>query len=301
MEQIRFKRMNTEISMIAEQPNTCWQKEMIRWFTDFERICSRFLTTSSLTTFNKTKPNVPLITHPVLYQVIKQAVFWAEKTDFYFNPFLLKEITQLGYDESFEEGWQKQKEVIKHTQVKENPLLFHETIEAIEKKESVELDLGGIGKGFSADYAAELMKRAHIKRGLVDAGGDMRMWSQEKRWTIGIRHPYDKNRTLFHIRLQNGAVATSSKWYRKWKVNQKWQHHLLNGHTGKPSDTPIIQATVVSTHATEADVLAKLLTIINIDTIDSFLNEKKIEIAYAIITKDGTLRMNEAMRNLIVA
>lgn len=300
MEQIQLKRMNTEISIIAEQKNTNWQKKMIRWFTDFEHICSRFLTTSSLTAFNKTKPNVLLITHPVLYQVIKQAVFWAEKTDFYFNPFLLKEIKQLGYDESFKEGWQKQREIIQYKRVKENPLLFHEKIHAIEKKEPVELDLGGIGKGFSADYAAELMKRANITHGLIDAGGDMHLWSDEKLWTIGIRHPYDKNRTLFYIRLRNGAVATSSKWYRKWQTNHKWQHHLLNGHTGKPSNTPIIQATVVSANATEADVLAKLLTILNIKEIDSFLNKKKIDIAYAIISKDGTLRINEAMRNLIV-
>lgn len=294
-QRLSFTQMNTAIAVLAEHEEEAWQTDVTDWFREFERICSRFLPTSSLTQFNKTEPNIPLIVHPILYDTIQTAVAWANKTDFYFNPFMLKQIEQLGYNESFHEGWKKHGVATKQVTVQQNPLRFHDHIKAIEKRRPVQMDLGGIGKGVSVDQAAQLMKDAAISRGLVDAGGDMCMWSNDAPWKIGIRHPYDKSRTLFSVYIQHGAIATSSKWHRKWQQNEQWQHHLLNGHTGLPSETGVIQATVIARNATTADVLAKLLTILPVEQVQKYDSD----FGYAIIEKDGTLTINKRMRSFI--
>jgi thiamine biosynthesis lipoprotein len=58
-------------------------------------------------------------------------------------------------------------------------------------KDGVRINLGGIGKGYSCDRVAELLRKAGVRSGRVNAGGDTRLiGNREGRpWMIGIRDP----------------------------------------------------------------------------------------------------------------
>jgi FAD:protein FMN transferase len=70
------------------------------------------------------------------------------------------------------------------------------------------IDLGGIAKGYAVDRAIEVLKRNDIKRGIVNAGGDLRVFGAPQ--PIHVRHPKDPARLLFLGELSDTAIASSS-------------------------------------------------------------------------------------------
>src|SRR5439155_22195699 len=76
----------------------------------------------------------------------------------------------------------------------------------------VEIDLGGIAKGFAVEVAAAVLRR-HGLAGLVDAGGNqymVRTPAGKRQWTIGVKDPDASNRLLGAIDLADGSVSTSA-------------------------------------------------------------------------------------------
>lgn len=67
------------------------------------------------------------------------------------------------------------------------------------------LDLGGIAKGYAVDRAVSAMRRAGATRGLVNAGGDLRVFGPQ-RWPLVLR--LGSNTTL-KLQIQNMALAGS--------------------------------------------------------------------------------------------
>ncbi len=77
----------------------------------------------------------------------------------------------------------------------------------------VQLDLGGSAKGWAVDRAVEILQAHGIQAGLVNAGGDLRVFGAPPGalwWSIGIRRPDDPERLLTVLSLRDAAVATSS-------------------------------------------------------------------------------------------
>ena len=124
----------------------------------------------------------------------------------------------------------------------------------------VRFNLGGIGKGYAVESAASWLKQfAGATNGIVDGGGDISVWSNdEKEWKIGISDPFDQDTDIKQITLKNGSIATSNIVYRSWWQGNQKKHHIINGKTGKPVDSEILQATVVTTNCLDAEVSAKL-------------------------------------------
>jgi thiamine biosynthesis lipoprotein len=113
----------------------------------------------------------------------------------------------------------------------------------IELDTGVRLDLGGIGKGYAVDRAAELLAQAGPC--LVNAGGDVAVHGGS--WPVGV----DGAVTL---ELSGGALATSGRDRRRWRRAGRELHHLIDPSTGAPAETDLLRATAV-----EAEVLAKWL------------------------------------------
>jgi thiamine biosynthesis lipoprotein len=119
------------------------------------------------------------------------------------------------------------------------------------------LDLGGIAKGFAVDSAIETLRRSGVKRAIVNAGGDLRVFG-DRSSTICLRHPAQPQLVMDAIRLRNCALATSSPCFTEKKWHGKVVSHLVNTNTRNA----IIGAESVSVKAGEcwlADALTKVV------------------------------------------
>ncbi|NPV14534.1 FAD:protein FMN transferase [candidate division WOR-3 bacterium] len=122
--------------------------------------------------------------------------------------------------------------------------------------EGVNLDLGGIAVGYAVDRAVAIMESLGLIEGLVDAGGDIRVFG-EKVWRIGVQNPRGEG-VVRVLKLKNQAVSTSGDYENFFEVNNKRYCHIVNPKTGYPA-TRWVAVAVVAPSALEADVYSTTL------------------------------------------
>lgn len=83
---------------------------------------------------------------------------------------------------------------------------------SIRLRAPVALDLGGIAKGFAVDKAVEALQRFGIISGMVNAGGDLRVFGDEPQ-PVWVRCPQDPTSVQMIGTLTNGAIATSAAYF----------------------------------------------------------------------------------------
>lgn len=101
----------------------------------------------------------------------------------------------------------------------------------------MQIDLGGIVKEYAADALAQCAQAHGIKQGLIELGGDIRVFG-DSAWPIGISDPRQPNRPLFQLKLEAGGFATSGNYQRYFMYQGQRYSHILNPKTGWPMVTP---------------------------------------------------------------
>ena len=120
------------------------------------------------------------------------------------------------------------------------------------------IDLGGIGKGYAADKAVEVLKRRGITSALVNLGGNIYALGRPpgaSAWKIGVQHPRQRDFLLGYLELENKGVATSGDYERFFMIDGKRYSHIIDPRTGMPAQG-LISVTVTADSAMEADALS---------------------------------------------
>ena len=146
---------------------------------------------------------------------------------------------------------------------------------------NMQLDMGGIAKGYAADKVLALLQSFGITNALVDAGGDMVAFgkpSQKKGWRVGVNIPGQQealwNRKLI---LSNKAVATSGDAFQYMFHEGKKYAHIIDARTGY-GVTFQRNVTVVSPSATTADWLATACSILTLSQVKILAKKYKSEV-----------------------
>jgi FAD:protein FMN transferase len=179
----------------------------------------------------------------------------ARITDGLFDPTVLPALLALGYDRDFDD-------VIAGARLALHPPEPCGRWQEIESNDGqirlppdVALDFGGIAKGWTVDKAARRVKRL-LPWALVDAGGDLRIVGRSPRGglSIGVEDPLDSGEEILRLRMERGALATSSVTMRSWGPGI---HHLIDPRTGRPADTGVVQATMWAPSCAAAEIGSK--------------------------------------------
>ena len=228
-----------------------------------ERALSRFDAESELSRLNAAG-GAWTDAGPRLLGALAAAVDAREATGGRFDPAVLPALVAAGYDRSFEElepraaavafGWRAGAAVeVDHVRGRAR----------IEPGAAV--DLGGIGKGFSADRAVRAMIAAwpSMPGCLVDLGGDVAVWGEPPdrgTWRIAVADPRHGGSRLSVLSLSAGGVATSGRDRRRFGLDGEL-HHLIDPATGEPAVPGPLAVTVVAPDAASAEAHATALAI----------------------------------------
>ncbi len=128
----------------------------------------------------------------------------------------------------------------------------------------MELDLGGIAKGYAADKAVEAIKAKGIKAALVAIAGDIRgcgLSTAGNAWKVGIQDPRPENpnsekpwEDIFaSVDLKDRAISTAGDYQRSFMKDGKRYHHIIDPVTGYPSDSGLISVSVIAPEGYMAD------------------------------------------------
>jgi FAD:protein FMN transferase len=136
--------------------------------------------------------------------------------------------------------------------------------------EGVQLDFGGIVKGFAAQEVVDILTKNGLPYCLVDAGGDLVMGTKPNQtgesaaWRIAINVPNTDNKLMPKLlSLQNQSVATSGDMYQFFEHQGKRYSHIVNPKTGLGL-THQRNITVIAPDGALADWLATACSILPI-------------------------------------
>jgi FAD:protein FMN transferase len=250
----RFRAMGTEIELLVEADEArsalaAAEEEFHR----LEALLTRFRDDSELSRLNA---EGSLAAGPDLLRVVELALEANQRTGGRFDIRVLDALVAAGYDRSFEF-------VPSDDATPERaPARPSGTVEVREGviflTDGVRLDLGGIGKGYACDRAAEILATAGPC--LVNAGGDIA--TRAGTWTVAVETATEP----LTLELSGGsALATSGRDLRRWRRAGRELHHLIDPETGAPSESDLLRVTTVDRDAVDAEVAAKALFLAGTD------------------------------------
>ena len=127
------------------------------------------------------------------------------------------------------------------------------------RRPGVELDLGGIAKGFAVELAAGVLRERGLA-GSIDAGGNqfvVGLPPGRTSWSVGIKDPDRPERILGVVDVAGGSISTSGQYANALRVGSRSFGHVLDPRTLQPCDAAR-SVTVVGPDATLADALSKV-------------------------------------------
>ena len=148
--------------------------------------------------------------------------------------------------------------------------------------EGMELDLGGIGKGFAIDLAADCLAACGINDFVLQGGQssvatagrniEVSESGDESGWKIGLSHPQTPNCRLAEFELRNQKLGTSGSQRQGFFYQGRRFGHIIDPRTGYPTDH-CLSATVICESAAQADALATAFFVMQPDEVESFCEQ----------------------------
>jgi thiamine biosynthesis lipoprotein len=226
-------------------------------FAEWEQVLSRFRPDSELSYLNA-RAGYPVIVGKLLWTVLTQALNAARSTGGVYDPTLLRQLEAAGYDRTFTAvpALQPAASVPARPGGAWRMIRLDHRARAVTLPTGVALDFGGIAKGMAVDTALERLAETGLTPALVEAGGDLAVHGYppgQDSWPVAVRLPEG----LCTITLFQGALATSSSSYRRWRQGGAERHHILDPRTGLPADSGLWSVTVTAARCIQADVAAK--------------------------------------------
>jgi len=158
-----------------------------------------------------------------------------------------------------------------------NILLDRERNTVFLKEPGMRIGFGGIGKGYAADRAREVMEQAGVDSGVVNASGDLNAWGHQpdgRPWTIGIVRPDLEKEVFSYMNITDMAVATSGNYEKYILIGGKKYSHTIDPRTGLPV-TGIKSVTIITLNAEIADAMATPVMIMGIRAGLHMINQMK--------------------------
>ena len=136
--------------------------------------------------------------------------------------------------------------------------------------QGVELDLGGVAKGYASQQVARLLREEGVDCALIDLGGSIQAMGSSPDgdpWSVGIRDP-----------------RSDSPRYG----------HIIDPDTGYPVDNGLASVTVVSPDATLADALSTALFVMGRDGAAQYWRGRE-DFEFVLMGEDGSIAISEGL------
>ncbi len=292
---IEFRAMNTSVMLAAEGEEAIAGMYAAKTFIDeCEQRFSRFLPASELSDLNRSAGEWLPISGDLMDMLLLSMKYYTE-TKGIFDPSILSALKQIGYDRSMDEIRTNGVSVPTRVSNRTSRPDFHEISFDLANNRvclprGMEIDLGGIAKGWIVEKAAQLLHQ-YVEVCGVSAGGDILFIGHPldgMDWDVYLEDPRSPTQLLAQLHIPSGAVATSSIMKRTWSQGEKVRHHLIDPRTGEPAKTDWLNVTVIAPSVITADVYAKAILIAGKKELPDLLNAKQ-DLAFIAVDANGNL------------
>jgi thiamine biosynthesis lipoprotein len=138
-------------------------------------------------------------------------------------------------------------------------------------RSGMELDLGGIAKGYAVDRVVDLLKEQHIERAFVSAGGStlygLGAPPDSPGWEVKVQDPispHDPKKSATTVVLKNKCLSVSGNYEKFFKVRGVTYSHVMDPRTGRPVEN-MLSVAVITENGTDGDALDNAFYVQGVD------------------------------------
>jgi len=251
-----FKAMGTDVHVIVVGGTPAHIALVETIVADREARWTRFDPDSELMRLNR-HTGVPVMVSQDTFQLIEAAVEASHLTGGAFDPTVLGSLVAAGYSTTFGDidGDRQVENVAPHGV---DGIRLDPVTNMVVLPPETGIDLGGIAKGATAEFAASEVLKWGAEGCCVNIGGDLQVQGRgpgPEGWVIEIDCAgSDASRW---VGLAHGAVCTSTVSKRRWDTESGPQHHIRDTVSGGPLESGVASITVIGRSAIQAEVLTK--------------------------------------------
>lgn len=154
----------------------------------------------------------------------------------------------------------------------------------------MQIDLGGIAKGYIADRVADFLRERGVSCGLLNFGGNVVTIGKNidgAPWSVGLQTPGGAAGRDFWaaVECSDATVVTSGVYERGFDVQGVRYHHILDPRTGYPVQNGLLSVTAVGPDSLVADALTTAMFVLGIEKGSELASRFGVE--FAFLDRDG--------------
>ena len=165
--------------------------------------------------------------------------------------------------------------------------------------DGMQLDLGAIGKGYTGDILAELLKEQGVTSALLNIGGNIQMVGRKpdgSRWRLGIQNPFGEG-SLGVLESEDGAVVTSGNYERYFIGEDGKQYgHIINPDTGYPAESGLASVSIIAKEGKLCDVLSTAIYVMGLEEATKYWRENG-NFEMLLVTDKNEIYLTEGIQN----
>jgi len=125
----------------------------------------------------------------------------------------------------------------------------------------VEIDPGGVGKGYAVDRMVDILRSRGFSSALIAASGSSIFGlgnppDEPRGWSINIADPWDHRNNAAQVFLKDMSLSTSGSYEKSFRVNGHRYSHIMDPRSGAPAESAV-QVTVLAPRTIDSEVWAK--------------------------------------------
>jgi FAD:protein FMN transferase len=141
-----------------------------------------------------------------------------------------------------------------------NVILDSESLTVRFAKPGVELDPGGIAKGYAVDRMVDVLREDGVRAALVSSGGSsiyaLGSPPHERGWRIDLKDPRNSSRTVETVTLRDESLSTSGSYEKFFYADGKVWSHIMDPRTGYPAEG-MLSVSVIAPKTIDSEAWAK--------------------------------------------
>jgi ApbE family protein len=165
--------------------------------------------------------------------------------------------------------------------------------------ENMQIDLGALGKGYTGDILAEILKENGICSALLDLGGNIQAIGKKpdgSDWKLGLRSPFDEG-SFAVLKAADCAVVTSGGYERYFVGDDGETYwHILDPETGKPAHSGLASATIIGKEGKLCDALSTSVFVMGADKAESLWRQRD-DFEMVLVSESGDIIITEGIEN----
>lgn len=265
-----------------------------------EELLSTWIPTSELSRVNEAAGREPVTVGPETFTVLKRSLQMARLTNGGFNIAVGPAVEAWSVTEREHIPNDSELDAIRSLVDLSQIQLDEVRRTVFLARSGMRIDVGGIGKGYAADLAAQVMQQTGALAGVVALSGDIKTFGRlpgGAKFPFGIRHPRKDEALLAVIELQDEAISTAGDYERFFERDGVRYHHILDPTTLKPARA-CRSVTVVAREGTMADGLDTGIFVMGPDR-GMELVEQLPDVEAVIVDHEGTVHVSTGLRDRI--